>query len=244
MKIIYQKENITVLQSESGKVNSTVLEYKRFLIIIDTMYARKDIVDLKKFITNLQKPIKFIINTHFHFDHFWGNRFVSDKKTTFIGHKNFLKTATSRVKSDREMNLLLTKNRYPDITFSKKISLENLQIFHCPGHSADSICIYDKKNNLIIAGDTVLGIKNDIKFIPYFVEGTLPQIKNSLEQIMQFDFKVIIPGHFNIVEKSELQKDIDYLEKLQQGKAKITVSDELYKKIHKENLIKIKRGLK
>ncbi len=244
MKLIFNKSNIYVFQGEAGDVNSTLIEYKDYLLLIDTMYARKDLLSLKNRIKEFNKPVKFIINTHFHFDHFWGNKTLSNPSTIFIGQKNYLKTATSRIKSQKELEKLLSKNRYPDITFNKSINLNELYIFSTPGHTIDSICIYDSINKILIAGDTVLGRQNNLEYPPYFVEGTATQMKKSLEQIMHLSINLIIPGHFEPVKKDKIENDINYLDSLiQQKNISLNFNNELIQKIDNDNKKNLKRGV-
>ncbi len=241
MKIIYDKNNITVYQGEAGSVNATLIEYPTHLVLIDSMYNSIDVKNLKNEILKRKKPLKYLINTHFHFDHFWGNKEITNKNTILFAHKNFIKTATTRVKSERERKILLKRNRYPDITFSDDIFLDDMHLFHTPGHTIDSICIHIAKSNILIAGDTILGKENNIKYPPYFVEGSINQMISTVEQIMQINFDTLIPGHFDVITKQNIEYDLNYLKNLLFNRKIDLPENKLIYKIHNDNKKNIKR---
>ena len=212
VKVIFQRDNLTVFQGSHGTVNSTLLEFENYLILIDTMYAHPNLKELKQHIKEKNKPLKYIINTHYHFDHFWGNKFISEKDTIIIAHKNYLKTTLSRIRSKEEGKKLLKRNKYPDITFSEKLILEdNIELIYTPGHSTDGVCVYLKKEKILITGDTILGNENGKKVLPYFWDGTPKEMLNTMEQLMQLDFDTVVPGHYEIIVKSDINNDINYL---------------------------------
>ena len=246
VKIIFQKDNVTVFQGSHGTVNSTMLEFENHLILIDTMYARPNLKELKQYIKEKNKPLKYIINTHYHFDHFWGNKFILGKDTIVIAHKNYLKTTLSRVRSQQEGEKLLKRNKYPDITFDQKLILEDeIELIYAPGHSTDGICVYLKNKKILITGDTILGMENGKKVLPYFWDGTPKDMLNTMEQLMQLQFDTVIPGHYEIIGKDDINYDINYL-KMLLNNANYEELGGIYNnlegksvEIHKKNLEKI-----
>ena len=87
-------DNITLFSGTSF-VNSVLIEFEKFLIVIDTMLLPKDSKELSLLIKKKNKPIKYILNTHWHSDHCYGNRFIKDENTLIIAHKRFLETITA-----------------------------------------------------------------------------------------------------------------------------------------------------
>jgi len=104
-------------------------------IVIDPSW---DLPDVLQTIERNNMKIKYIVNTHYHFDHTIGNDFM--KKSTgakIIQHKE------SALKND--MN----------VSDGDKIKFGNseLTVFHTPGHSKDSMCLVG--DDKIFSGDTL-----------------------------------------------------------------------------------------
>ena len=80
-----------------------------------------------------------------------------------------------------------------------KIDPFDLQIIKTPGHTPDSICVYDKKNCFLLTGDTLypgpiyLHLKES-KFADY---------QKSLKKLLKLKIKIIYPGHNNFSMKPD-----------------------------------------
>ncbi|TFF90670.1 MAG: MBL fold metallo-hydrolase [Promethearchaeota archaeon] len=70
-----------------------------------------------------------------------------------------------------------------------EISFGNLKmkILYTPGHSEDSICLYEPKKRILFTGDTV-------PFTPY-LETSIEDIKYSIKKIMNLDVKYVFRSH-------------------------------------------------
>ena len=104
-------------------------------IVIDPSW---DLPDVLQTIERNNMKIKYIVNTHYHFDHTIGNDFM--KKSTgakIIQHKE------SALKNDMK------------VSDGDKIKFGNseLTVFHTPGHSKDSMCLVGDEK--IFSGDTL-----------------------------------------------------------------------------------------
>jgi len=146
--------------------------------------------------------VKRIINTHYHFDHIGGNGY-------FTGAEIWIHEADAPVleNGDKEtsvaeffggnMHKMKVSRKLKD---GEKFNLGNteFEIVHVPGHTPGSICLYDKKQKLLITGDTVFsnGVgRTDLD------GGDFEQLKNSLAKLSKMDIQKILPGHGPVVEK-------------------------------------------
>ena len=218
-----------ILFTGTSQVNSTLIEYEDFLIVVDTMLLPKDSKELSSLIRKKNKPVKYILNTHWHSDHCYGNRFVKDENTIIIAHNNFMKTITA------EKNVLHPKHksavenvnfRFPNLTFGEKMIIKEepqLHFIYSPGHSYDSSFVFIPKNKIVIAGDTVLNSDNKKIAIPYFYWGNPEQMLLSLEKIMSLKPEIILPGHGNPTNSDKVEQDILYLKNLIQKYQKMAV---------------------
>jgi hydroxyacylglutathione hydrolase len=120
---------------EIGDNFSYVIADSNYAIVVDPSYNASQLIQL---IENLDRPLKFIINTHHHRDHTAGNNQV---KNHF--HCQIIAHHLSGIDKDREVddNDLIT------------IGELALHVIHTPGHTPDSICLLiDHK---LLTGDTL-----------------------------------------------------------------------------------------
>lgn len=104
-------------------------------IIIDPSW---DLIELEMIIKENNLKIKYIVNTHHHFDHTLGNEsMVESTKAPVIQHEN------SELKHD------ITVKDGDLIEFGNS----KLKVLHTPGHSQDSICLVG--DGKIFSGDTL-----------------------------------------------------------------------------------------
>ncbi len=104
-------------------------------ILIDPSW---DLIELEMIIKRNDLKIKYIVNTHHHFDHTQGNEaMVESTKAPIIQHE------ASELKHD------ITVKDGDFIEFGNS----KLKVLHTPGHSKDSICLIG--DGKIFSGDTL-----------------------------------------------------------------------------------------
>mgnify|MGYP001485580568 FL=1 len=104
-------------------------------ILIDPSW---DLIELELIIKRNNLKIKYIVNTHHHFDHTQGNEaMVESTKAPIIQHES----------SELKHDITVKDGDYIEFGNSK------LKVLHTPGHSKDSICLIG--DNKIFSGDTL-----------------------------------------------------------------------------------------
>ncbi len=143
--------------------------------------------------------IGLIINTHSHPDHCQANELVIEKSGAWVtlseeedefrhtlGKKLY---SMFRMKAPQFTPLFYLKEGALDLGTKNKIEL---QVFHTPGHSPGSVCLYWPDNKLLITGDVVfygsIG-RTD------FPSGSLSLLKRSIDRLSQLDVECLVPGH-------------------------------------------------
>ncbi len=104
-------------------------------IVIDPSW---DLQDILQVIQRNNLKIKYIVNTHYHFDHTIGN----DAITVATGAK-IIQHRNSTLKNDMTV----------DNGYKIKFGNSELIVFHTPGHSKDSVCLVG--DGKIFSGDTL-----------------------------------------------------------------------------------------
>jgi hydroxyacylglutathione hydrolase len=104
-------------------------------IVIDPSW---DLPDVIQTIERNNLKVKYIVNTHYHFDHTIGNDFmIKSTGAKIIQHK------VSTIKHD------MTVSDGDKIKFGNS----EVTVFHTPGHSKDSVCLVG--DGKIFSGDTL-----------------------------------------------------------------------------------------
>ena len=162
-------------------------------LIIDEKTKSACVVDpseAKPIINYIEKNkiyLKFILNTHHHYDHVGGNKDLKIKyNAKVIGFEG-------------------DKDRIPeiDICLKDRESWKNknfeFKIFHIPGHTSGHICFNFFKEKLLFTGDTLFSLGCGRIF-----EGTYEQMFNSLELIKSFSLETkIYCGHEYTLKNSD-----------------------------------------
>ena len=141
-------------------------------LIIDETNNNACVVDpgeakpIINFLENKDIKLKYILNTHHHFDHIGGNKELKKKyKSIVIGYKN----DAHRIP---EIDILVE-----DGQIWKKDNFE-AKIFHIPGHTSGHICFHFYKDNFLFTGDTLFSLGCGRLF-----EGTYKDMFDSLNKI-------------------------------------------------------------
>ncbi len=215
-------DRVSFYTSSSGLTNGTIIESEKGIVIVDSMIVPKDSKAFYEEIKKIGKPIKYLINTHWHSDHCYGNRFIAEKETIIIAHQDYLETLKAEKEELGKKSDYITDQKnliFPQITFSNSLTLDmgfNIEIHNMPGHSFDSIIVYLPEEKILIAGDTILNSDGIKLALPYFYWGDIDLLCYSLEKIGMYDIELIIPGHGVQVTPDKIRFDLTYLNNLKE----------------------------
>ena len=131
--------------------------------------------------------IKYILNTHHHFDHIGGNKEIKKKyNAKIVAYKNDL-------------------HRIPDVDISLKNNQiwtsENFKskIIHIPGHTNGHICFFFENEKIAFTGDTLFSLGCGRIF-----EGTYEEMFSSLKKLKELPKETkIYCGHEYTLKNSE-----------------------------------------
>ena len=143
-------------------------------IIIDPSW---DLVELELVIKKNNLKIKYIVNTHHHFDHTLGNEMMAEStKAPIIQHESSELSCDIRVK---------------DADFIE-FGNSKLKVLHTPGHSHDSICLIG--DGKIFSGDTLFVGNCGRVDLP---GGSAKDLYHSLFDVLYSldDDLILYPGH-------------------------------------------------
>ncbi len=211
IKTIKLSDTLYMLMGEGGNIG--VSAGTDGVYLIDDQYAplSEKITAAVKAISD--KPIKYVINTHWHGDHTGGNENFGKAGATIIAHE----TVRARMEKGGELAAFkmvvppAATGALPVITFSDKAALhlngQTANIVHMePGHTdGDSIIHWPDANIIHMGDDFVNGM---FPFIDLSSGGALIGIIKAAETVlaMSDDKTQIIPGHGPLAAKADLAR--------------------------------------
>ena len=161
------------------------------------------------------KNIRFLINTHWHFDHVGGNESIGESGAVIVAHEN----VRNRMSSDQFIGFFqknvpaAPESALPIITFSRDLTFhlngEEIHVFHVKNaHTDGDAIVYFKNANVIHTGD--IYFEGIYPFIDTSSRGTVDGVIKAVERILDIidDDTKVIPGHGPMSNKAGLA---DYL---------------------------------
>jgi cyclase len=208
--------NVSMLMGAGGNIG--VVAGEDGIFMIDDQFAPltpKILAAVKKIST---KPIHFLLNTHWHFDHTGGNTNIGKLGTTIVAHENVRSTmAVDQVlKAFKRTVPASPKIALPVITFNDTATFhlngETIRIMHVPpAHTDGDSIVHFVKSNIIHTGDTFFN-----GFYPFIdvehggnIDGMIKAANITLG--LANDQTKIIPGHGPLGNKQQLTAFRDML---------------------------------
>ncbi len=200
-KFAFENAEVYVLPFGPLETNCYVLKSGGEIAVIDpsaqTVSEKEKLIS---FLQSLNGNVKFIINTHGHFDHISANKIL---KNTFKNSKIAIHEADSEMLVSPELNgsvsfgLNIVSDK-PDILLQEgdylKVGDAELKVLHIPGHTKGSIALYDEKGGFVFTGDTLFA--GTVGIAKNFKNAFSEMIKGIKEKLLVLPNKtVIFPGH-------------------------------------------------
>ncbi|TAK14914.1 MAG: MBL fold metallo-hydrolase [Anaerolineae bacterium] len=218
-------DNVYFFQSlQYAQVTAGVIAGPDMAVVIDTLAFPEETAEIRNFIDNeLQVPVRYVINTHYHADHSWGNYQFPEAKV--IGHTLCHEQLRTRgipaLEAQRDQNPIYRNVEIvlPHITFDEgemnlQVGKKTLRLFPFFGHSKDSIAILVEEDRVLFSGDTVMSL-------PVIVDGDLDENLASLKRLPKMGLENIVQGHGDIILRGEIddkiREDIEYLTEIKKA---------------------------
>ncbi len=207
-------DHVYMLTGQGGNIGISVGDDGVFMI--DDQFAPLSSKILTAIRKLSDKPIKFLVNTHWHGDHTGGNVNFQKEGATILAHDNVRKRLKETPKRDQTMR---SKEAFPIITFNDKMSVymngEKVAVFHVGNaHTDGDALLYFAKSNVLHTGDTYF--KGRYPYIDLNsgggIEGYINAVKTGL-LVIDNETK-IIPGHGNVASKTDYEAFLKMLEEI------------------------------
>ena len=203
--------------------------------VIDDQFARFSKPILAKIDELSDRPLRFVVNTHYHGDHAGGNAEMRAAGATIVAHDN----VRQRMSQDSE-NLLWGRTvkatdaaAWPNVTFSETMTFhfnnQTIDVIHVPtAHTDGDAIIYFREADVLHMGDNFFN--GMFPYIDVDANGSVAGMIKALDTgIMLAGAETkIIPGHGPLSSKADMQNTRGILSTVQDRvQARIKAGDNL-----------------
>ncbi len=205
IKVTKVSGNIYMLEGQGGNIAASVGEDG--IVIVDDQFAplADKIQAALKELKITDKPVRFVINTHYHGDHTGGNIPFNNAGSTLIAQDNVRKRLETGGTAGNGGSIKMDvkpaeKAALPIITFEHDVTVhlngEDIRALHFPsGHTDGDSIIFFPRNNVVHMGDDF--VRYGFPFIDVASGGSVQGMIDAMEKAtvqLPVDVKVI-PGH-------------------------------------------------
>lgn len=200
--------NVYCLYGPGGNIG--ILQTDEGLLVIDSKYLRVAEKVMAKISELSPKPVKYLVNTHYHGDHTGGNEVVG-QNAQIIAHTNCKASLIRSLKAQR------IKADYTSgiTTFAKEMKIklgdENVKLCYMgPGHTAGDAIVVFEKAGVIHTGDLFFyGLPPYIDVKDGSDTGNWIKIIEELHK--KYPGYKVIPGHGKVTDMKTFLNFADYL---------------------------------
>ena len=202
--------NVYMLIGAGGNIGLAVGDEAVF--IVDDQYAplTRKVLDAIAAIT--PRPVRFVVNTHWHFDHVGGNEQLGESGVLIIAHDNvrkrmsvegFVEALNARVPASPPKAL-------PVVTFTDAVTFyingDSVSATHVPpAHTDGDAIVHFRKANVIHMGDTFHNA--GLPFVDLSSGGSLLGVIDAADRVLTMSNAEtkIIPGHGPLADRARLR---------------------------------------
>jgi glyoxylase-like metal-dependent hydrolase (beta-lactamase superfamily II) len=227
IKVTKVAGSVYMLEGSGGNIGASVGDDG--IVIVDDQYAplAEKIQAALKGITD--KPVRFVINTHYHGDHTGGNEYFQ-KQAPIIAHDNVRKRLEAGGPAGNGGTMHMEnkpaeKGALPIITFDHDVTVhlngEDIRALYFPaGHTDGDSVIFFSKSNVVHMGDDF--VTYGFPFIDVDSGGSINGMIDGVEKVLtQVPADVmVIPGHGPVSSVDDVRAYVKMLKETRDAVAK------------------------
>ena len=207
---------VHMLQGAGGNIGLVVGDDAVF--VVDDQYAPLTPKVLAAIKSVTPQPVRFVLNTHWHFDHTGGNENMGKAGALIFAHENVRR----RMSKDQFIEALnrtepaAPRGALPVVTFTDTVSFhlngDSIVVFHvAPAHTDGDAVVLFTRANVVHTGD--LFVSAGFPFVDRSSGGSIHGIIGAAERILAATNAGtrIIPGHGPLADRARVQAYHDML---------------------------------
>jgi cyclase len=244
IKVVPVSGSIYMLEGAGGNIGVSVGDDG--IVIVDDQYAplAEKIRAALKGITD--KPLRYVINTHYHFDHTGGNEFFG-KEATLVAHDNVRRRlangTTAGNGGSRKIEMPASPpGALPVVTYQHDVTLhfngEEIRALHFPsGHTDGDSIVFFPEANVVHMGDDF--VTYGFPFIDLNAGGSVAGIMAACESaISQLPPNVkVIPGHGPVSTLDDMRRFVTMLKETRSAVEKGMKAGKTLDQLQKEKVL-------
>ena len=209
-------DGIYMLEGAGGNIGVSVGADDAF--IIDDQFAQLTPKIQAAVRTVTRKPVRFVLNTHWHGDHTGGNENFGKAGAIIVAHDNVRRRMSVEQFNDfiNDRTPASPKGALPVVTFSDVVTFhlngDDIHAIHVvPAHTDGDAVIHFEKANVVHAGDVF--VRYGYPFVDLAAGGSIDGMIEATGAMLSMvnDETKIIPGHGQLSTKKDLQSYHDVL---------------------------------
>lgn len=202
--------NIYFIDDSAGMGNVVACTGPDGLLIVDSKAGFSGELLRMALIEIYKGPVKYLVNSHCHFDHVDGNRLFAEGGATIIAHKatyDYMTQPQQRAMFGGDPYPALTpETGLPNVTFADVLDMHingtRIQMLHLgPGHTGGDVITVFTNENIIHVGD--LMFNGMYPYIGIDNGGSLNSMIETGAKVTELmdDETVVVPGHGPVTNK-------------------------------------------
>ncbi len=205
-----------VLFGEGGNIGLAVGPDAVF--VVDDQFAPLTPKILAAIATIADKPVRFLVNTHWHFDHSGGNENMAKAGALIVAHDNVRRRMSTRqfVEFLKREEMPSPAGALPVVTFNDVLTFhlnggEITAIHLAAAHTDGDAAIYFRGPNVVHMGDVY--VRYGFPFIDLSSGGSLGGMIKAVDKMLGIinDSTKVIPGHGKVANRADLRAYRDVL---------------------------------
>lgn len=209
--------------NNGNMVNSCFVDMGKEWLVIDSgptyLYAKEASEQISRI---KALPIKHVINTHVHDDHWLGNGYYKEHGATILGSESFddinvnqatrMQNRISEEAYHKTFPVLPEGSIKADQTIMIADKTVVLKQVEEKAHTQGDVYVYLPSYKAVFAGDLIFNDR-----LPSLRDGDINGWISALEKIKTMDIEVLVGGHGYRTDKESLNLTLNYLKELKTG---------------------------
>ncbi len=202
--------SVHVLVGSGGNIGLVVGTDATF--IVDDQFAPLTQKVLAAIRTVTPQPVKFVLNTHWHFDHTGGNENLGKAGALIFAHENVRRRMSTEqfIEALNRREAPSPREALPVVTFTDTVSFhlngDSIVVFHvAPAHTDGDAIVMFMKSNVVHMGDVF--VSDRFPFVDRSSGGSIHGIIVAADRVLASttDGAKIIPGHGPVADRARLR---------------------------------------